>query len=111
ETAIICDVFDENEWPMTALDAGIQRITLRREKLAGWAYTIEGQFTVAKGPDRLKLQVVDELPPDSISVWAGTNARGICLFGDLIAGTMARRGCRGAVVDGGIRDVEAISEL
>src|SRR5690606_41844968 len=27
----------------------------------------------------------------------------------IFAGTMARRGCRGAVVDGGVRDVEAIS--
>ena len=34
---------------------------------------------------------------------------GICLFGDLIAATMAKRGCHGAVVDGGFRDLEAIS--
>lgn len=109
DTAIICDVFDEKDWPMTALSARIQRVTHKSVKVAGWAYTIEGQFTVAKGPDRLKLQIADQLPPDSVTVWAGTNAEGICLFGDLIAGTMARRGCRGAVVDGGIRDVDAIS--
>src|SRR5690606_19578050 len=30
-------------------------------------------------------------------------------FGDLIAANMAKRGCRGAVVDGGFRDVEEIS--
>lgn len=109
DTAIICDVFDEKEWPMTALATNIQRVTYKPVKVAGWAYTIEGQFTVAKGPDRLKLQIADQLPVDSVTVWAGTNAEGICLFGDLIAGTMARRGCRGAVVDGGVRDVEAIS--
>ena len=109
-TSIVCDVFDERGWPPPALDASIQRVTSRPVKLAGWAYTIEGQFTVAEGPDRVKLQVVDAVPPDSVTVWAGTNARGICLFGDLIAGTMARRGCRGAVIDGGIRDLEAIGE-
>lgn len=109
DTAVVCDVFDEREWPVMALDAALQRVTYPQVKLAGWAYTIEGQFTVAKGADRLKLEIVDQLPEDSVTVWAGTNARGICLFGDLIAGTMFRRGCRGAVVDGGVRDVAAIS--
>lgn len=108
-TAIVCDVFDEFEWPVTALDNEIRRRTFERSRVAGWAYPIEGQLVVAKGPDRLKLEVVDGVPEGSVTVWGGTNARGICLFGDLIAATMAKRGCHGAVVDGGFRDVEVIS--
>jgi hypothetical protein len=64
DTAIICDVFDEKGWNVLALDNGIQRKTTDRSKIVGWAYTIEGQFTVAKGADRLKLKVVDDIPED-----------------------------------------------
>ena len=108
-TATICDVYDELEWPVTALDNGIVRRTEERQMVAGWAYPIEGRMVNEKGADRLKLQVVDELPAGSVTVWAGTDAAGICLFGDLIAANMQKRGCHGAVVDGGFRDVSVIS--
>jgi len=61
-TAIICDVYDEFEWPVTALDNDIRRRTFERARVAGWVYPIEGQLSVAKGADRLKLEVVDALP-------------------------------------------------
>lgn len=108
-TAVVCDVFDELEVDVPALDVGIKRRTVDVKRVAGWAYPIEGQLMAVKGPDRLKLDVVDALPAGSVSVWGGTNASGICLFGDLIAATMQKRGCAGAVVDGGFRDVQDIS--
>ncbi len=108
-TAIVCDVFDELDVDVPALEVGIRRQTSEKKRVAGWAYPIEGQLMAVKGPDRLKLDVVDALPEGSVSVWGGTNASGICLFGDLIAATMQKRGCQGAIVDGGFRDVEDIS--
>lgn len=108
-TAIVCDVFDELEIDVPALDVEIKRRTQERQQVAGWAFPIEGQLMAAKGADRLKLDVVDALPEGSVAVWGGTNASGICLFGDLIAATMQKRGCHGAVVDGGFRDVQDIS--
>lgn len=109
QTAIICDVYDENGWPVQALDYRVTRQTSEKKRIAGYAYPIEGAMQHQDEPDRLKLQVVDQLPEDTVTVWAGTDARGICLFGDLIAATMQQRGCRGAVVDGGFRDSEEIS--
>jgi len=41
-------------------------------------------------------------------VWSG-EGRGVCFFGELIALGMKRRGCAGALVDGGIRDIEWIA--
>ena len=108
-TAVACDVFDELDIDVPALDVGIRRQTFEPQQVAGWAYPLEGRLMAVKGPDRLKLDIVDALPEDSVTVWAGTNAAGICLFGDLIAATMQKRGCRGAVVDGGFRDVADIS--
>src|SRR5690625_3534661 len=109
DTAIICDVFDELEVDVLALAVDITRKTADVQRMAGWAYPIEGSLKDEKGADRLKLDVVDALPAGCVSVWGGTDASGICLFGDLIAATMQGRGCHGAVVDGGFRDVEDIS--
>ena len=60
-TATICDVYDELEWPVTALDNGIVR---RTEGAKWWPVgpTHRGRMVNEKGADRLKLQVVDELP-------------------------------------------------
>jgi len=108
-TAVIADVFDELEIDVPALHVDIKRKTADVQRIAGWAFPIEGRLMDKKGADRLKLDVVDALPEGSVSVWGGTDASGICLFGDLIAATMQKRGSHGAVVDGGFRDVEDIS--
>lgn len=109
-TAIVCDVYDEFGWQQSALANTVTRKTSERGRVAGWAYPIEGRMMEYEGADAFKLEIIDALPAGSVPVWSGTDAKGICLFGDLIAATMQRRGCTGAVVDGGFRDVEAISE-
>ncbi len=44
------------------------------------------------------------IPQGAVSVWSG-DGEGVCFFGELIAIGMRERGCVGALVDGGIRDV------
>jgi len=77
-------------------------------KMGGWAYTIRGKMTRYPGsgdPDKMK--AVDGVGKDDLTVWSG-EGRGVCFFGELIALGMKRRGCAGALVDGGIRDIEWI---
>ncbi|MGQ0525795.1 MAG: RraA family protein [Betaproteobacteria bacterium] len=79
-------------------------------KLAGWAYTVCGEMRPYAGsgdPDKMK--AVDGLKPGCVSVWSGSG-EGICFFGELIALGMKHRGCTGALVDGGIRDIEWIAK-
>ena len=79
-------------------------------KLAGWAYTICGEMRpYAGGGDPDKMKAVDGLKPGCASVWSGSG-EGICFFGELIALGMKLRGCTGALVDGGIRDIEWIAK-
>jgi 4-hydroxy-4-methyl-2-oxoglutarate aldolase len=108
QTAIVCDVYDERGWEPRALHPDLRRVTAPDVPLVGFAATIVGRQERFAGPDRAKLAAADALPRDSVAVWSGTDAGYYCLFGDLIAATMLRRGCRGALVDGGIRDVRAI---
>jgi regulator of RNase E activity RraA len=79
-------------------------------KLAGWAYTICGEMRPYSGsgdPDKMK--AVDGVQAGSVSVWSGSG-EGICIFGELIALGMKRRGCTGALIDGGIRDIDWIAK-
>ena len=78
-------------------------------KMAGWAYTIRGQMTPYNGggdPD--KMNAVDGVQPGDLTVWSG-DGEGICYFGELIALGMKTRGCTGALIDGGIRDINWIA--
>ncbi len=109
--ALICDAFDDLGEPVPALHESLRPVNDDQPTLAGWAYTIAGRSDDRTGPDRLKLEVVDQAPPDSVTVWAGSDAQGICLFGDLIASTLVSRGSRGAIVSGGVRDIDAIRQL
>jgi 4-hydroxy-4-methyl-2-oxoglutarate aldolase len=107
-TAVVCDVYDEEGWEPRALCAELRPVTALGTPLAGFASTIVGRQERFAGADHAKLAAVDALEPDSVAVWAGTDAGQYCLFGDLIAAAMQHRGCRGAVVDGGLRDSRAI---
>lgn len=81
-------------------------------KLAGWAFTIHGRMEpyAHDGGDPEKMRACAELTPGSVSVWSGS-AAGVCCFGELISIGMRERGCVGALVDGGVRDVAWIGRL
>ena len=80
-------------------------------RMAGFAYTIRGQMTpYALGGDADKMEACQGLSAGEISVWSG-DGEGICYFGELIAIGMKERGCTGALVDGGVRDVRWIGAI
>ncbi len=75
------------------------------ERVAGWAYTIRGQMRPYEGAgDPAKMEACQGIGPDEVAVWAG-DGDGVCYFGELIALGLRERGCVGAVVDGGVRDL------
>jgi regulator of RNase E activity RraA len=81
-------------------------------KLAGWAYTIRGEmspYPMGAG-DPAKMDACAQLTEGTVSVWSG-QGEGVCFFGELISIGMKERGCVGALVDGGIRDVGWIGQL
>jgi regulator of RNase E activity RraA len=77
--------------------------------MGGWAYTLRGKMTrYSASGDPKKMEAVDGLGRGELAVWSG-EGKGVCFFGELIALGMKRRGCAGALVDGGIRDIEWIA--
>ncbi|WP_198530387.1 MULTISPECIES: RraA family protein [Mycobacteroides] len=103
ETPNVSDVLDEFGFPGQALSADFAPRS--GSQLAGWAFTISGD-SVAGGPptDLAKVQACSEVQDGDITVWAG-NGNGACFFGELIALGLQGLGCRGALIDGGVRDL------
>lgn len=108
----VADVLDQLGFPDQGLAPEFAPYPSTAGTLAGWAFTIRGEMTPypMDAGDPAKMEACAQLTPGSVSVWSG-RGEGICFFGELISIGMKERGCVGALVDGGIRDVGWIGEL
>lgn len=111
-TAVVSDVFDSLGLRPPVLDTSLFAVKGPGHSFAGPAYTVMGEsHEWASGGDRDKLRAIDAMPQGVVAVWAGTDVRGVCCFGDLLASSMQARGCAGVVVDGGVRDTAYLRTL
>jgi len=76
-------------------------------KLAGRAVTVY----LAGGDNKGIHEVLPTLQPGDVLVVNGQGVTHRALIGELIAGRAAKRGCRGFVIDGAVRDVEDLAEI
>lgn len=79
-------------------------------RLAGPAYPVEGRPHPANEYDTSVRRVLDMLgavPPGHVAVYQ-TNDRSSAHLGELSVTSLKARGCAGAVIDGGCRDVDFI---
>jgi regulator of RNase E activity RraA len=110
DTATVADVLDVLGFADQGLAPEFAPYPSTAGKMGGWAYTIRGKMARYAGSgDPRKMKAVDAVGPGEVTVWSG-EGRGICFFGELIALGMKRRGSSGALVDGGIRDIEWIAK-
>jgi 4-hydroxy-4-methyl-2-oxoglutarate aldolase len=111
-TAAISDIFDAMDQIPLVVDNSLIFVGEGSCRFAGPAYTIKGEsFCWSQGGDRAKLEAIDLMPKGVVAVWAGTDIRGVCCFGDLLATAMKARGIAGAIVDGGVRDTSFLKTL
>ena len=111
DTATAADVLDALGLPNQGLAPEFAPYPPSAGRMAGWAYTIRGKMArYAASGDPRKMKAVDGVGKGEVTVWS-SEGRGVCFFGELIARGMKRRGCAGALVDGGIRDIRWIGEL
>jgi 4-hydroxy-4-methyl-2-oxoglutarate aldolase len=100
----VCDVLDDYDLRHQYVQHGIRPLD-HTMKIAGPAFTIQGRPDSTRDiTKRMGPKVIDQLSPGVIAVYdtSGDDTTGV--WGELWSAGAARRGCVGAVVDGGIRD-------
>ncbi|MFL9653668.1 RraA family protein [Streptomyces sp. PB17] len=91
---------------MTVMDGGIRLLT-GRAVLLGHALTVD----VRSGDNLAVHRALDEARPGDVLVVNGHGDTTRALIGDLIGEIMVNTGVTGAVVDGAVRDVQALSAM
>lgn len=104
----VCDVLDEYELYFQFMRHDIKPLN-RELKVAGPAFTIVGQSNRTRDQSkRVGPRVIDSFRPHVVAVYSTQGDEQTGVWGELWASGAQRKGCVGAVVDGGIRDTAYI---
>lgn len=77
--------------------------------LAGIAFTVRGRkSTETEGEMEQRAQMLDAIHPNSVVVWDTHRDDESAHWGEVMTKAAIRGGCRGAVVDGGVRDTHLV---
>jgi len=111
-TPLVSDVMDRLGISGYVLSHSIQSVFFDQHlKVAGYAYPCRVIPTQDYVEIDTLLQMVDSIPKDSIVLVAADADIDAALWGGLMSTRAKARGARGAVVNGGVRDIEQISNL
>jgi 4-hydroxy-4-methyl-2-oxoglutarate aldolase len=108
----ISDVLDEMGYHHQVLPHEIQALTMG-QTVVGVAMTAEGQPTLSEDPEEIFipiLQMLGDLKPGDVIV-SQPHDHLSAHIGELSCETAKFRGARGAVIDGGARDIDYILKL
>jgi regulator of RNase E activity RraA len=108
-TGVLGDVLDRHGYLQQTLPPELRPLR-QGMRLAGPAYTVEGRPHPAHEYDasiRLVLEMLGAVPAGHVLVYQ-TNDRSSAQLGELSVTSLKTRGCAGAVIDGGCRDVDFI---
>ncbi|WP_135554787.1 RraA family protein [Paenibacillus cymbidii] len=109
-TAAVNDVLRELGYVYQTLPTGI--MPLREEmKVAGIAFTVKGSKNLTLTSEmEQRAKMLEELHEDSVCVWDTSSDDESAQWGEIMTMASKRRGCRGAIVDGGVRDTDKVLE-
>lgn len=110
-TAAVNDVLREMGYLYQTLPSSIQGLTMEMH-VAGIAFTIKGSKNLRiedEMPERARM--LDAIAPYSVCVWDTSQDDESAQWGEIMTMASMSRGCRGAIVDGGVRDVDRILKL
>ncbi len=110
-TAAVNDVLREKGYLYQTLPNAIQGLTTDM-RVAGIAFTIKGSKNLLienEMPERAKM--LDAIQPYSVCVWDTSGDDESAQWGEIMTMASRSRGCRGAVVDGGVRDTDRILKM
>ncbi|KYZ75290.1 hypothetical protein AXX12_14120 [Anaerosporomusa subterranea] len=111
-TGAIADMLDKRGFRSQVLPYCITPYTAVKT-VAGLAFTGRGELAenTSDNDSSLRIAMLDSITPMTISVWACGGHLTSAHWGEIMSTAARERGCLGAVVDGGVRDVDFIDQM
>ncbi len=111
-TGAIADMLDKNGHRNQVLPHHITPFT-KADRVAGPAFTGQGFpcADTANNDTETRLKMLDSITPGTVSVWACGGSIDCAHWGEIMSTAARQRGCNGAVIDGGVRDVDFVNEM
>ncbi len=112
-TGAIADMLDRMGYRNQVLPRGITAMTAAAKRVAGPAFTGQG-YPAASTSDNdteTRLAMLDSITPGTVSVWACGGSTECAHWGEIMSTAARERGCTGAVIDGGVRDLDFIDAM
>lgn len=111
-TGAISDMLDKNGYRNQVLPFYITPFT-KADRVAGPAFTGQGFpcADTANNDTETRLRMLDSITPGTVSVWACGGSMDCAHWGEIMSTAARQRGCNGAVLDGGVRDVDFVNQM
>jgi regulator of RNase E activity RraA len=111
-TGAIADILDKNGYRQQVLPSYLTAFTVAN-RIAGPAFTGQGYPCASTTDDdtTTRLAMLDSIMPGTVSVWACGGSSDCAHWGEIMSTAARERGCTGAVIDGGVRDLDFINAM
>ena len=111
-TGAISDILDKLGYRDQVLPRYITALTAAN-RVAGLAFTGQGYPCASSTSDdtETRLRMLDSITPGTVSVWACGGSMACAHWGEIMSTAALARGCTGAVLDGGVRDLDFINAM
>ncbi len=111
-TGAISDMLDKRGYRHQVLPRYIVPFT-SQNRVAGVAFTGQGYpcASTANDDTQTRLKMLDSITPGTVSVWACGGSLECAHWGEIMSTAARERGCTGAVIDGGVRDLDFINAM
>ncbi|MEO0965224.1 MAG: RraA family protein [Planctomycetota bacterium] len=107
-TGAVNDILREMDLLYQTLPTGV--LPLERDmKVAGIVFTIKGMKSLTvEGEMEQRAAMLEALPSQSVVVWDTGEDDLSAQWGEVMTKAAIRAGCRGAIIDGGVRDTQLV---
>jgi regulator of RNase E activity RraA len=108
----IADILDKRGHRNQVLPGYLTPLTTVN-RVAGPAFTGQGYPCASTADDdtQTRLNMLDSITSGTVSVWACGGSANCAHWGEMMSTAARQRGCNGAVLDGGVRDLDFINAM
>lgn len=111
-TGAIADILDKQGFRQQVLPYFLTPFT-QADRVAGPAFTGQGYpcADTTHNDTETRLGMLESIRPHTVSVWSCGGSLDCAHWGEIMSTAARQRGCTGAVIDGGVRDVDFINAM